>query len=307
MSYNGIINIYKETGFTSHDVVAVLRRLLKQKKIGHTGTLDPEATGVLPVCLGKGTKLAGILTDKDKAYKTTLKLGEDRTTGDHTGDILRAKDPMVTNEQVLKMLHSFIGPIKQIPPMYSAIKVGGKKLYELAREGKEIERAPRQVTIYDIYDVQVDLPYVTMTVQCSKGTYIRTLCEDIAHSLDEYGHMCALERIASGAFDLSTSHTLKEVEAKIAEGDLLEWITPIDKMFSDYPRLKVDRVFNKYLYNGNKLPSESVHPMDNLDKLLDKKLYNVYNEENVYMGIYHFDEKADLLIPKTFFDLRQKS
>ena len=179
--YNGIINIYKEAGFTSHDVVAKLRGILKQKKIGHTGTLDPEAVGVLPVCLGKGTKVCDLLTDKDKVYETVMRLGVMTDTQDMTGTILEESEVTVSKEDVENVLHEFRGDISQVPPMYSALKVNGKKLYELAREGKTVERKPRNIHIYELelLEMEEDGIHVRLRVHCSKGTYIRTLCQDI--------------------------------------------------------------------------------------------------------------------------------
>ena len=169
---NGIINIYKEKGFTSHDVVAKMRGICRQKKIGHTGTLDPDATGVLPVCLGCGTKLCDMLTDKDKEYVTELLLGVTTDTQDVTGQVLTQNAVEVSEEQVKEAIMSFLGDYMQVPPMYSALKVNGKKLYELARAGKEVERQARPVKILDLEILEMNLPVVKIRVACSKGTYI---------------------------------------------------------------------------------------------------------------------------------------
>ena len=176
---NGVINIYKERGFTSHDVVAKLRGILKQKKIGHTGTLDPDAEGVLPVCLGKGTRLCDMLTDHSKVYEAVLLLGQSTDTQDVSGNVLQEAPVDVSEEEVREAIMSFVGPYDQIPPMYSALKVNGQKLCDLARAGKEVERKARPVEIYEIQIEEIHLPRVRMTVSCSKGTYIRTLCHDI--------------------------------------------------------------------------------------------------------------------------------
>ena len=176
--FQGIIVIHKEKGFTSHDVVAKLRGILHMKKIGHTGTLDPDATGVLPVALGKGTKLVDLLTDKEKTYEAVLHLGIDTDTQDMSGTVLEEKPVNVTEEEVRKVLKSFVGEQLQVPPMYSALKVNGKKLYELAREGKTVERKARPVCFYEIEPLEFHLPLVKIRVTCSKGTYIRTLCHD---------------------------------------------------------------------------------------------------------------------------------
>ena len=178
--YNGIINVYKEKGYTSFDVVARMRGICGQKKIGHTGTLDPDAEGVLPVCLGKATKVCDMLTDSDKVYRAVMQLGVETDTQDMTGTILKEADTSGLAEQyVMGAVMQFEGEIFQVPPMYSALKVNGKKLCDLARVGVTVERKARPVTIYKIFVENIELPYVTMTVSCSKGTYIRTLCHDI--------------------------------------------------------------------------------------------------------------------------------
>ena len=182
--YDGIINVYKEKGFTSFDVVAKMRGILGQRKVGHTGTLDPAAEGVLPVCAGKGTRLCDMLTDRDKTYRATLLLGTETDTQDTTGTVLSEKSTdFLKEEEVRDAILSFVGDYEQIPPMYSALKVDGKKLYELAREGKVVERQARPVKIHEIIIESVKLPEVVMTVSCSKGTYIRTLCHDIGEKL----------------------------------------------------------------------------------------------------------------------------
>ena len=183
---NGIINVYKEKGYTSFDVVAKMRGIFGQKKIGHTGTLDPDAQGVLPVCLGKATKVCDLLTDKDKVYKATMLLGIQTDTLDISGKVCNKAMVNVTEQQVRDVISTFVGTIEQVPPMYSALKVNGKKLYELAREGKTIERKARKVSIYDITIDEICLPEVVMTVSCSKGTYIRSLCDDIGTKLGCY-------------------------------------------------------------------------------------------------------------------------
>ena len=180
---NGIINVYKEKGYTSHDVVAKLRGICRQKKIGHTGTLDPDAEGVLPVCLGTATKVCGLLTDKDKVYEAVLLLGTQTDTQDISGTVVRQAQVTCTQDEVRQAAASFLGIYSQLPPMYSALKVNGKKLYELARQGKVVEREARKVVIHEIFIESVELPRITMTVHCSKGTYIRTLCHDIGRKL----------------------------------------------------------------------------------------------------------------------------
>ncbi len=178
--YNGIINVYKEKGYTSFDVVARMRGICGQKKIGHTGTLDPDAEGVLPVCLGKATKVCDMLTDSDKVYRAVMQLGIETDTQDLTGTVLSACEvPVPTETEIRDVIRTFQGEIMQVPPMYSALKVNGKKLCDLARAGVTVERKARPVTIYEIRIERVELPEIELTVSCSKGTYIRTLCHDI--------------------------------------------------------------------------------------------------------------------------------
>ena len=208
---HGVLNIYKEKGYTSHDVVAKLRRIVGQKKIGHTGTLDPDAVGVLPVCLGKATKVCDMLTDKDKTYEAVLLLGKVTDTQDSSGRILAESDIQNLEEQeVQKAVCSFAGEYDQIPPMYSALKVNGKKLYELARNGQEVERKPRRVIIHKIRILKMELPRVHMEVTCSKGTYIRTLCHDIGQSLGCGGIMESLVRTRVERFAIEDSIRLEE-------------------------------------------------------------------------------------------------
>ena len=185
---HGILNVYKEQGYTSHDVVAKLRGITKQKKIGHTGTLDPDAEGVLPICLGSATKICSLLTDRSKTYRTVLLLGQTTDTQDVSGNCLESRSVShLTESQVKEAILKFEGEYEQVPPMYSALKVNGKKLYELAREGKTVERSARKVVIHDIKIEKIELPRVWMEVSCSKGTYIRTLCNDIGGVLGTGG------------------------------------------------------------------------------------------------------------------------
>ena len=238
---NGIINVYKEAGYTSHDVVAKLRGILHQKKIGHTGTLDPAATGVLPVCCGKATKVCELLTDKEKSYRAVCKLGVITDTQDTTGTVLQTKDISgVTQDELSDTIQSFVGDIMQIPPMYSAIKVGGRKLYELAREGKEIERKPRPVTIYaiDIKDIDLENGGFTMDVTCSKGTYIRTLCHDIGEKLGVGAAMDQLLRTKVSIFEVDQALTLAQIEERIQQEDR-SFVLPVDQLFTQYPKMQV--------------------------------------------------------------------
>jgi len=265
--------------------------------------LDPQAVGVLPVCLGKATKVADLLTDKDKTYKTRFKLGEETDTQDHTGEVIHRKPYFVNNTTILETIKSFVGDSEQLPPMYSAIKIGGRKLYDVARSGQTIERKKRQITIYDIYDIQIELPYIEMTVHCKKGTYIRTLCRDISEALDTCGHMVELERTASGIFTKDTALTLDDINKLVHDHKISEAIIPVDTLFSHYQRLVINPDYNHLLYNGNKLPIEAIMN-DDTNKVVDKICYNVYNNEGDYMGIYEWLSQKNLLLPVKFFCIR---
>ena len=260
---DGIINVYKEAGFTSHDVVAKLRGLLQQKKIGHTGTLDPMATGVLPVCCGKATKVCELLADKDKTYQAVCRLGIVTDTQDTTGKILEevsVKD--LGREQIFEAVESFRGASMQIPPMYSALKVGGRKLYELAREGVEVERKPREIFISDIKILQMDIEeqIFSMEVTCSKGTYIRTLCHDIGQKLGVGAAMENLVRTRVGNFQIADAMTLDVIE-QLSEGDgLMEKIYTVDSLFPGCPKYQIKQDYAVKLANGNILKESFLNP-----------------------------------------------
>ncbi|MDO4339250.1 MAG: tRNA pseudouridine(55) synthase TruB [Eubacteriales bacterium] len=255
---DGILVIRKEKGYTSHDVVAKLRGILHMKKIGHTGTLDPEAEGVLPVALGKATRLVELLTDKDKTYEALLHLGIETDTQDMTGTVVKEAPVTVTGDEVSSVIQGFLGEQMQIPPMYSALKVGGKKLYELAREGKTIEREPRPVHFYEIEILEMTLPYVCLSVTCSKGTYIRTLCHDIGRALGCGGCMEELKRTKAGRFTLEESHTLEEIRQAAEEGAVSELVIGIEEVLKEYPRICCSSYGDRLLLNGNPLTEELV-------------------------------------------------
>lgn len=297
---DGIINIYKERGFTSHDVVAKLRGILKQKKIGHTGTLDPEAVGVLPVCLGKATRLCDLLTDKDKTYTAVLKLGVETDTQDMTGRILEEQPVDWTEEGIRDAILSFVGDYEQIPPMYSALKVNGKKLYELAREGKEVERKARLVHIFDITISSMDAENaeVTMDVHCSKGTYIRTLCADIGAKLGFGGCMKSLKRTQVERFVLEDSLTLSEVEALVKEDRILERLTTIEEMFDKYRQIVLKEEADRFLYNGNSFRESNVTEAKDWR---ENELVRVYDSHRVFKGLYSYEAEEKLFKPYKMF------
>lgn len=298
---NGIINVYKEKGYTSHDVVAKLRGILKQKKIGHTGTLDPDAEGVLPVCLGKGTKLCSLLTDKRKTYEAVLHLGIETDTQDITGKILKEHPVLCSEEEVRTCIQSFLGDQMQIPPMYSALKVQGKKLYELAREGIEVERKARPVTFYEIQIQSVSLPYVVFSVTCSKGTYIRTLCHDIGEKLGCGGCMEKLLRTRVDRFDIQDSLKLSQIESIVLEGHIMEHILSVEEMFEEAPAYRAAPAFDKLLQNGNPVPCREKMPA---------KRVRMYQSSGVFIGIYQYNKEKQQYKPETIFctpeDFQQK-
>lgn len=281
---NGVINIYKERGYTSQDVVAKLRGILKQKKIGHTGTLDPDAEGVLPVCIGNATRLFDILTDRTKEYEAVLLLGKTTDTQDISGTVISEDDSYkeLSVEKVTEIINSFIPGYNQIPPMYSALKVNGKKLYELAREGKEIERQPRWVDIDNIEIVDISLPRITMRLSVSKGTYIRTICNDIGEKLGCGGCMESLLRTRAGSFGLDTALKLSDIERVRDESRLDEIIVRVDDLF-EYERLHMNPDADKAVHNGN-----IFFPKDTVENRKIKGNVLVYDSTNVFIGIYSF-------------------
>lgn len=299
---NGIINVYKEKGYTSHDVVAKMRRIIGQKKIGHTGTLDPDAEGVLPVCLGTATKVCELLTDKEKEYETVLFLGQETDTQDISGTV-RARNPVnCTQEEVQLVIRSFIGAYAQVPPMYSAIKVNGKKLYDLARAGIEVERKARNVQIFAIDIEWIRLPRVKMRVHCSKGTYIRTLCHDIGQTLGCGGCMESLLRTKVGIFELEQSLRLAQIQEFSKQGRLEEHLLPVDQLFTHVPKAQAARRFETMLKNGNRLPKQAI-VLENVPKQAPEPfpMLRIYLGQE-FFGIYAWDaQRGDYKPVKIFW------
>ena len=295
---NGILNVYKEAGFTSHDVVAKLRGICRQKKIGHTGTLDPEAVGVLPVCLGSGTKLCDMLTDKSKEYEAVLLLGQVTDTQDVTGTVLEEHEVTADEEQAVEAIRSFVGAYEQIPPMYSALKVNGKRLYELARAGKEVERKGRPVEIHSIEILSVSLPEITFRVACSKGTYIRTLCHDIGQKLGCGGTMKSLKRTREGIFTIDGALKLSQLEELAAQGRLEEKVIPVEAMFTELPALTVKDAFARLIENGNAFyPGQAEESV----RTPDGGQVRVYDRKGRFYGIYAFSEEKERYQPVKMF------
>lgn len=296
---NGILNVYKEPGFTSFDVVAKLRGICKQKKIGHTGTLDPDASGVLPVCLGNATKLCDFLTDKTKEYRAKMLLGCVTDTQDTTGKVLSECPVCVDEETVREAILSFVGNIEQIPPMYSALKVNGQKLCDLARAGKEVERKSRPITIFSIEIEEIDLPYVTMRVACSKGTYIRTLCHDIGQKLGCGAAMANLVRTRSGQFVLEDALKLSQIEALAKAGELQQILLPVDSAFETLDRAVVKKEMQLLAENGN--PLERRHLEGIAAAYQDGAQVRVYDENGRFFGIYGWQEEKKRFKPVKMF------
>ncbi len=294
---NGIINIYKEAGYTSFDVVAKMRGILKIKKMGHTGTLDPDATGVLPVCIGNGTKLVELFSDHEKEYIAELKLGVATDTQDLSGEILKTSPVEVSCEEIREVILSFVGEYMQLPPMYSAVKVNGKKLYELAREGKEVERKARLVSFREIEILSMELPVVKIRVVCSKGTYIRTLCNDIGEKLGCFGAMKSLVRTRVGRFKLEEAITLEELEQYRDAGKLADIILPSDSIFMHLPAVYAKPENCRFLDNGNAMyPNMLIKP----PYFQEGQEVRMYGGEKFY-GIYQFVAKESRLKPVKMF------
>lgn len=292
---NGILNILKPPGMTSFDVVGYLRGLIKIKRIGHTGTLDPAAVGVLPICIGNATKVIEFLTESDKLYRAELTLGIETDTQDSTGKILNTHSVNVSEEQIRETFKKFIGKHDQIPPMYSAVKIDGKKLYELARSGMTVERKPRSIEIYDmnILDIKNStVNTVLFDVKCSKGTYIRTLCDDLGRTLGCGGHMSFLVRLSAGAFSISDAISLEEVSELAKSKKLHEKLLSVDYIFKDFNKIILNTEETKKIVNGLSL---EIDP----NKFKENELIIVYNENNEFFSIAGTTKIQDKLLLKS--------
>lgn len=294
---NGVLNVYKEKGYTSHDVVAKLRGICHQKKIGHTGTLDPEAEGVLPVCLGNATKLCDFLTDKSKVYEAVLLLGKTSDTYDAAGVITSEQSTDgINSEEITNVIKSFEPGYEQIPPMYSAKKINGQKLYDLARAGKEVERKAVSVSIPLIEILEINLPRVRMRVHCGKGTYIRSLCHDIGAKVGCGALMEELLRIRVSNFYIEQSMRLSEIQDLMDQGQLEEKLMPTDEVLYEYPEVHTTRDADRFLANGNMFPgkwaSKSVE---------NGTVVRVYNSECYFIGLFRYDGSRNMFMPVKMF------
>lgn len=279
---NGILVIKKEQGYTSHDVVAKLRGILHVKKIGHTGTLDPDATGVLPVCIGNATKVCDLIMEGVKVYTAGVKLGVTTDTQDLSGTVLKECKPDITEEEVRKAAEAFLGESLQLTPMYSARKVDGHKLVDLARKGITVERERKKIRIdrIEVSGFDRNAGTFSMLVQCSKGTYIRTLCNDIGEALGCGASMSSLVRNETTGFKLEDSHTIDEVREIFLAGDIDSILIPADTLFTDYGRADVTEEGKLYLHNGNPLYAEQLNVTDG-----PREKVRVY-EDGVFKALY---------------------
>lgn len=297
---SGLINVYKEKGYTSFDVVAKLRGILKMKKIGHTGTLDPAAEGVLPVCLGRATKVCGLLTDRDKEYEAVMLLGTVTDTQDTTGTVVKKQEVCVTKDAVERAVLGFQGEYWQVPPMYSALKVDGKKLCDLARAGVTVERQARPVTIREITILETELPRVRMRVTCSKGTYIRTLCHDIGETAGCGACMESLRRTRVSCFKEEEAYRLSEIEELVKkeaqglppgqwEAGMFSFVLSVDSVFDGYARAVVRREYDRTLVNGGRLRQE----MFSSCGAWAAEFLRVYDADGRFIGIYRYEAAQD--------------
>ncbi len=285
---NGVIIIDKPKGKTSHDIVSILRKKFGTRRVGHTGTLDPMATGVLPVCIGNATRASDMMTESDKRYTATFMLGKRTDTLDIEGTVLEEKSVNVTEDEIRSAVNAFIGKIDQIPPMYSAIKKNGQKLYDLARKGIEIEREPRPITIHSIEITDINIPYVTIDVFASKGTYIRSLCDDIGTRLGTGAVMTALCRTYTAGFSIDDAYTLEELDTI---EDLETTLKPTDMMFSDLPEIHLNEKQEKSIVNGVRMTWRNGE---------DGQKYRVYGADGRFLCVSRLTDMR-LVLVKSFW------
>ncbi len=275
---NGVLNIFKNKGMTSFDVVSRVRKIAGEKKVGHTGTLDPEAEGVLPVCIGKATKIIDYIMDSEKGYRVKFKLGIKTTTYDLEGEVIEERDTSsLTEKEVEEAINSFKGEYSQVPPMFSALKKNGVRLYDLARKGIEIEREGRNIKIYNIENINIELPYVSMDVTCSKGTYIRSLCYDIGEKLNVFATMTELKRFKTSFFSEDDSINIDDLNKE----NIKEHLISIEEALKNYPEIYLTKGYDKLIINGVRVA----------DKRFTKNivendiLYKVYDENKKFLGL----------------------
>ncbi|MFD1888335.1 tRNA pseudouridine(55) synthase TruB [Paenibacillus wenxiniae] len=327
--FDGVLAVHKPAGFTSHDVVAKVRRIVRMKRIGHTGTLDPAVTGVLPLCLGRSTRIVEYLQEMPKEYVAVLRFGLATDTEDLTGEVIEQIDRAdIDRQQVEHVLSTMTGTISQVPPMYSAVKVDGKRLYELAREGKIVERKSREVTIHELEMIgwkPDDHPEITFRVLCSKGTYIRTLCVDIGRALGVPSTMVQLVRTESAGIRLQQCLTFEQIEQLVEQNELEQHLIPADEAMSNMPSFTVDAAVYKHTLQGKHIDSQYIHPYtvssdavpaetrsvsaNTTDKQEPAgtptaeadRLLKLYAPEGEFIGIFRQDEDSDRIVPVKVF------
>ena len=293
---DGILNINKATGMTSHDVVAKIRKLLKQKRVGHAGTLDPAASGVLPICVGQGTRVAEYLSESGKAYQAEITFGIVTDTYDAEGAVIRTTDPSaLTLPQIEEALPHFLGPQMQLPPRYSAIKLQGQPAYKRMRAGEEITLTPRPITFYQLNILAWQPPHLTLAVECSKGTYIRSLAYDLGEHLGYGAHLSSLLRTRSGPFTLSESSTLEQLAEASAQGTIANYLIPADRVLHDYPALILDDATIERVLHGNAFPYTESVPQPSTD------LARIYDMTGNFVAIATWDATQQLWQPKKVF------
>ena len=306
---NGLVLIDKEEGFTSFDAVAVVRRIFETRKAGHGGTLDPNATGLLPVFLGNACALSSLILGGDKVYEAELLLGRSTDTDDIWGETREEAEVNCTEKEVREAILSFVGTYEQIPPMYSAKKTGGKKLYELARKGIEVERKAVPVTIREVEILRVELPRVRFRIRCEKGTYIRALCRDIGEKLGVPAVMSALRRTQHGSFTVTEAHTLRELQAAKDSGTLPGFLIPADQVLSEYPALHTKKDCDRLLLNGNMLLASDLLEEEELAAFIRKMemtadfspRFRMYDADGAFRALYRFSTKNNGLVPEKMF------
>ncbi|MBE7040346.1 MAG: tRNA pseudouridine(55) synthase TruB [Ruminococcaceae bacterium] len=295
----GIINLHKPAGKTSHDMVSFVRKTLGLKRVGHAGTLDPDATGVLPVLVGKATSLSDLLTEKTKTYVATVRLGVETDTYDSSGQVTNRSDKRPTEAEICEAAKGFLGDISQVPPMYSAIKVGGKKLYELARKGETVTVKPREVTIYSLRCFGFGEDTFSMEVSCSKGTYIRSLCHDLGRALGTCACMDALVRTQSGPFLIENAYTPEDIEQAVQGGKLEQILLPPEVVLSGYPAVTLTEQTVLKIKNGLRMRPDQLGISD----AKEGDIFRLYDGESLLCLVKAIQSENALVlsIEKTFF------
>ncbi len=291
---HGILNLHKPTGISSHDAVYAVRRILPAAKVGHAGTLDPMASGVLLICLGNATRITEYLQAHDKTYRARVRLGVETDTYDATGRVVSEKILASTSSQIEKAVRSFTGKMRQTPPAYSAIKQKGTPLYKLARRGAEVDVAPREVEIYAIEDLRFELPAVEFSVRCSKGTYIRSIAHDLGEKLGCGAHLAALTRLTSGEFKLEDALTLEQLSATVARGELARYLHPLDRALAQFDAAMVDASAAQKIRNGIAVALEGAWT---------SPLIRAYSPDGTFIALMEPTDAAHIWKPKKVFTL----